>query len=106
MQIPAIKSVEIEKNGRFWAVKTDGDMLCIALYKRGALAVQQLVCGLSGLPKPETKQPSKPKKASSAPSTPSSGGTATKRRASNRSKPKNSKAKTKKRRSSKSTKKS
>ena len=49
MQTPAIKSVEIEKNGRFWAVNVDGQMLAIVLYKRGALAVQDMVRRLGGL---------------------------------------------------------
>ena len=49
MQTPAIKSVEIEKSGRFWAVNVDGQMLAIVLYKRGALAVQDMVRRLGGL---------------------------------------------------------
>ena len=49
MQTPAIKSVEIEKNGRFWAVNVDGQMLAIVLYKRGALAVRDLIHQLGGL---------------------------------------------------------
>jgi len=44
-KIPAINSVEIEKSGRFWAVNVDGQMLAIVLYKRGALAVQDMVGG-------------------------------------------------------------
>ena len=55
MQTPAFKSVEIEKNGRFWAVSVDGEMLAIVLYKRGALAIQEMVCRLSGLPLPKAK---------------------------------------------------
>ena len=62
MNTPAIKSVGIEKSGRFWAVIVDDKMLAIVLYKRGALAIQELVCGLSGLPKPENEQPGRSKK--------------------------------------------
>lgn len=55
MQTPAIKNVAIEKTGRFWSVTVNNQMLAMVLYKRGALAVQQLVSSLAGLPIPEEK---------------------------------------------------
>lgn len=47
---PQIKSVNINKEGRFWAIKVDGKLLSIALYKRGAEAVQEMLQRLAGLP--------------------------------------------------------
>ena len=46
----AISWIEINKEGRFWAVKTDGELLAMVLYKNGAKAVQRLVQQLAGLP--------------------------------------------------------
>ena len=70
---PHIKSVTASKEGRFWAVKVDGRLLAIVLYRNGALAVQQLIQRLAGLPvdepeaeKPVTK-PQKPKAAEKKP---------------------------------------
>ena len=53
MQTPAVKSAEIEKNGRFWAVNVGDQILAIVLYKRGAIAIQELVCSLAGVALPE-----------------------------------------------------
>ena len=50
MQTPAIKAVEIKKEGRFWALRTDGELLAVVLYKNGAKAVQQTIQRLAGLP--------------------------------------------------------
>jgi len=50
MQKPAITEVAIKKEGRFWAVKTDGKLLAVVLYRKGAEAVQQLLQRLAGLP--------------------------------------------------------
>lgn len=67
MQKPHIKTVEIKKTGRFWAVNTDKRLLAIVLYKQGALAVQEIIHQLAGIvpaapPKPE--KPAKPVKPS------------------------------------------
>ena len=48
--IPPIKSVDIEKEGRFWSIKTDGKLLALVLYKQGAVAIQTLLQRLAGLP--------------------------------------------------------
>lgn len=50
MQTTALKAVEINKEGRFWAVKTDGELLAMVLYKNGAKAVQRRLQQLAGLP--------------------------------------------------------
>jgi hypothetical protein len=50
MQATALKAVEINKEGRFWAVKTDGELLAMVLYKNGAKAVQRRLQQLAGLP--------------------------------------------------------
>jgi len=50
MQKPATTEVTIKKEGRFWAVKTDGKLLAVVLYRKGAEAVQQLLQRLAGLP--------------------------------------------------------
>jgi len=47
---PQIKSVEIKKERRFWNITVDGKLVCIALYKRGAETVQELIQRLAGLP--------------------------------------------------------
>ncbi len=33
-----IKTVKMEKHGRFWAVRADGELLALVLYKKGALS--------------------------------------------------------------------
>ncbi|MGD0536069.1 MAG: hypothetical protein ABSC03_00355 [Verrucomicrobiota bacterium] len=50
MQQPVITEVAIKKEGRFWNVKTDGKLLAVVLYRKGAVAVQELVRRLAGLP--------------------------------------------------------
>ena len=75
MQKPFITDVAIKKEGRFWAVKTDGKLLAVVLYRKGAEAVQDLVQRLAGIPvtpkadatstkaptaKPPGKKPDKP----------------------------------------------
>lgn len=50
MQTTALKAVEINKEGRFWAVRTDGELLAMVLYKNGAQAVQRRLQQLAGLP--------------------------------------------------------
>lgn len=50
MQKPVITKVAIKKEGRFWAVKTDGKLLAVVLYRKGAEAVQDLVQRLAGIP--------------------------------------------------------
>jgi hypothetical protein len=50
MQKTNIKSVDIKKTGRFWSVRTDKHkLLAVVLYKRGALAVQELLQELAGI---------------------------------------------------------
>ena len=50
MQEPVISAVTIQNEGRFWNVKTDGNLLAVVLYRKGAEAVQELVQRLAGLP--------------------------------------------------------
>lgn len=50
MQPTALKTVEINKEGRFWAVRADGELLAMVLYKNGAQAVQRRLQQLAGLP--------------------------------------------------------
>jgi hypothetical protein len=50
MQEPVIMDVTINKQGRHWSVKTDGELLAVVLYRKGAEAVQELVQRLAGLP--------------------------------------------------------
>ena len=59
---PQIKTVTTTKEGRFWALKADGKLLAIVLYKTGAFELKRLIQGLAGLPvdepddaKPEAK---------------------------------------------------
>lgn len=65
--LPHINAVTCAKVGRFWAVKTDGKLLAIVLYKQGAYAIRELVERLAGLPvttEPETEaKTAKPAKA-------------------------------------------
>ena len=49
MDKPSIKIVEVEKRGRFWAVNADGELLALVLYKKGAVAVRDLLLGLTGI---------------------------------------------------------
>jgi hypothetical protein len=67
---PQIKSVTTTKEGRFWALKADGKLLAIVLYKTGAFELKRLIQGLAGLPvdepedaKPEAKTEAKNAKA-------------------------------------------
>ena len=39
---PQIKSVTTTKEGRFWALKADGKLLAIVLYKTGAFELKRL----------------------------------------------------------------
>jgi flagellar biogenesis protein FliO len=68
---PQIKSVQIAKVSRFWNITVDGKLLAIALYKAGAVATQELIQRMAGLPvasdteeaeekKPAKKSESKP----------------------------------------------
>lgn len=43
MSKPTIKTVAVTKRGRFWAVHTDGELLALVLYKKGAIAVRDLL---------------------------------------------------------------
>lgn len=56
---PQIKSVTTTKEGRFWALKADGKLLAIVLYKTGAFELKRLIQGLAGLPvdEPEGEKP-------------------------------------------------
>lgn len=49
MSKPTIKTVAVTKRGRFWAVHTDGQLLALALYKKGALAVRDLLMRLTSI---------------------------------------------------------
>ena len=49
MSKPTIKTVAVTKRGRFWAVHTDGELLALVLYKKGALAVRDLLVCLTGI---------------------------------------------------------
>ena len=40
---PLPREVAVEKHGRFWAVYVDSELLVVAVYKKGAKAVKQLV---------------------------------------------------------------
>lgn len=48
MSKPTIKSVAVTKRGRFWAVHTDGELLALVLYKKGAMAVRDLLVCVAG----------------------------------------------------------
>jgi hypothetical protein len=38
--------IKIEKYGsRFWAVYVDGELLCVTVYRKGAVAVRNLLVG-------------------------------------------------------------
>ncbi|MEQ2005260.1 MAG: hypothetical protein ABMA26_00570 [Limisphaerales bacterium] len=50
MEKQTIKTVNLEKHGRFWAVRADGELLALVLYKKGALAVRDLLVRLAGIP--------------------------------------------------------
>jgi hypothetical protein len=43
-----LPQIEIEPYGRFWAVTLNQELLCVTVYKRGALAVKELVERLCG----------------------------------------------------------
>ena len=64
MQKPNIKSVEIKKTGRFWSVFTDKKLAATVLYKKGALALQELIQALAGIRAEPMSQPAKGKLAS------------------------------------------
>ena len=49
MDKPSVKIVEVVKRGRFWAVHADGELLALVLYKKGALAVRDLLMGLTSI---------------------------------------------------------
>ena len=49
MDTPTIKTVSIERQGRFWAVRVDGELLALVLYKKGAVAVRDLVARMAGI---------------------------------------------------------
>ena len=49
MSKPTIKTVAVTKRGRFWAVHTDGELLALVLYKKGAMAVRDLLVRLTGI---------------------------------------------------------
>lgn len=49
MSKPIIKTVAVTKQGRFWAVRADGELLALVLYKKGALAVRDLLVRLAGI---------------------------------------------------------
>ena len=49
MSKPTIKTVAVTKRGRFWAVHTDGELLALVLYERGAMAVRDLLVRLTGI---------------------------------------------------------
>ena len=38
-----IKVVQIAKYGPFWSVEVDNNLLCVCLYKRGAISAKELV---------------------------------------------------------------
>lgn len=67
MQKTIIKSVDIKKTGRFWTVSTDKHRpVAVVLYKRGALAVQQLpeqLAGIAPAEMPKSTKTVKPAKA-------------------------------------------
>ncbi|MBI5385951.1 MAG: hypothetical protein HZA90_14830 [Verrucomicrobia bacterium] len=71
MQKPIIKSVDIKKTGRFWSVSTDKHKpVAVVLYKRGALAVQELLQQLAGIApaeSPKSTKTAKPSKAAKKP---------------------------------------
>lgn len=50
MEPTILKTVNIAKAGRFWAVRADGELLALVLYKKGALAVRDLLVRLAGIP--------------------------------------------------------
>lgn len=50
MEKQTIKTVNLEKHGRFWAVRADGELLALVLYKKGAVAVRDLLVRLAGIP--------------------------------------------------------
>jgi len=40
---PSPKEVIVVKRGRFWAVYLDSELLAVVVYKKGALAIKQLL---------------------------------------------------------------
>lgn len=36
-------TITIERYGRFWAVRLNGQLLCVTVYRKGARAVQALL---------------------------------------------------------------
>ncbi len=50
MEPTILKTVGIAKAGRFWAVRADGELLALVLYKKGAVAVRDLLVRLAGIP--------------------------------------------------------
>jgi hypothetical protein len=57
MQEPVIREVAITKAGRFWRVSTDGNLLAIVVYRKGAEAIQDLVQRLAGITVTPTANP-------------------------------------------------
>jgi hypothetical protein len=57
MEPTSLKTVNIAKAGRFWAVRADGELLALVLYKKGALAVRDLLVRLAGIPANEPPKP-------------------------------------------------
>ena len=39
--------IRVEKYGRFWSVWIDADLVCVTVYKRGALRVKELLSVVS-----------------------------------------------------------
>lgn len=73
MEPTTLKTVNIAKAGRFWAVRADGELLALVLYKKGALAVRDLLVSLAGIPAIEPPKGGKatrrtPKRAEPSPS--------------------------------------
>lgn len=50
MEPTSVKMVSIAKAGRFWAVRADGELLALVLYKKGALSVRDLLMRLASIP--------------------------------------------------------
>lgn len=63
MSKPTIKTVAVTKRGRFWAVHTDGQLLALVLYKKGALAVRELLVCLADIAVNEPPKARKPRAA-------------------------------------------
>lgn len=57
MSKPTIKTVAVTKRGRFWAVHTDGELLALVLYKKGAMAVKDLLMRMIDSPAEPTGKP-------------------------------------------------